>query len=230
MQKSKINFIIDSLMFLFMASIVGIGLLIKFVLIPGQERWVKYGQNVDLTVLNMDRHEWGTIHLIIGLILIGLLIIHILLHWNIITCVYCKMFKKKQTKKLVVPIFITVIAIILLTPLIIEPEVSYFENAYGNRENLNIQLIENENVIQSDIKNTLSDEENTRHYLNPSVEIRGYMTIAEVSDKYNVPIYYLKDNLNIPNSSSDNQNLGLLRKKHDFKMSDVKQVISNYRK
>ena len=56
MKKSKINFIIDFLMFIFMFAIAGIGFLIKYFLIPGKERWIKYGSNVDLFLFEMDRH------------------------------------------------------------------------------------------------------------------------------------------------------------------------------
>ena len=86
--KSKVSFVIDALMFLCMMAIAGIGFLMKFVLIPGKERWVKYGRNVDLYLLGMDRHEWGTIHLVIGFILLGLLVLHIILHWKMILAMY----------------------------------------------------------------------------------------------------------------------------------------------
>ncbi|MBU0567408.1 DUF4405 domain-containing protein, partial [bacterium] len=82
--KSKVNFVIDALMFLCMMAITGTGFLMKFVLIPGQERWVKYGRNVELLLLGIDRHEWGAIHLVLGFILLGLLVIHIILHWKMI--------------------------------------------------------------------------------------------------------------------------------------------------
>lgn len=82
-----------------MSAIIGIGFLIKFNLIPGQERRSVYGKNVELTLFGMDRHQWGTLNLIIGFVLIGLLTVHIFLHWHIITSVYEKLIKEPLTKK-----------------------------------------------------------------------------------------------------------------------------------
>jgi hypothetical protein len=70
--KPKLNFIIDALMFLVMMAMAGLGFLMKYVLIPGKSRWVKYGRNVDLTLLSWDRHDWGELHLYLGFTLLSL--------------------------------------------------------------------------------------------------------------------------------------------------------------
>lgn len=80
LKKTKINFTIDSLMLIVMMAIAGIGFLMKFILIPGKERWLVYGTNVELYWLGLDRHEWGTIHLWLGYILLFLLLLHMALH------------------------------------------------------------------------------------------------------------------------------------------------------
>ncbi len=54
--KPKLNLIIDVFMFLLMMAIGGIGFLIKFILIPGSARWIRYGENVELYFWGMDRH------------------------------------------------------------------------------------------------------------------------------------------------------------------------------
>ncbi len=48
MEKSKLNLIIDGLLLLCIAAIVGIGLLIKYVLVPEYLRWGIYGRNVEM--------------------------------------------------------------------------------------------------------------------------------------------------------------------------------------
>ena len=57
--------------------LAGIGFLMKFVLIPGKERFAVYGRNVDLFFLGFDRHEWGTLHLWLAFALIALMAVHI---------------------------------------------------------------------------------------------------------------------------------------------------------
>lgn len=46
-----------------MSSVLGVGLLIKYTLISGQEQISKYGRNDKLLLLGLNRHEWGEIHL-----------------------------------------------------------------------------------------------------------------------------------------------------------------------
>jgi hypothetical protein len=57
MKKSKLNLIIDTLLLLCIAAIGGIGFLMKYVLIPGYQRWEIYERNVDLFLWGMGRHE-----------------------------------------------------------------------------------------------------------------------------------------------------------------------------
>lgn len=51
MKKSSLLLLIDVLMFLFLALMAGLGLMIKYVLVPGSKRWDIYGRNVDLSFL-----------------------------------------------------------------------------------------------------------------------------------------------------------------------------------
>jgi len=131
MKKSTLNFIINALMFMCMSAVAGIGFLIKYVLISGQERWVIYGDNVELFFLGLDRHEWGELHLIIGFVLLGLLVLHIYLHWKVITCVYNRIFKKKLIYKLISVLFIIICALLIIGPFLAKPKVSNVEHGKG---------------------------------------------------------------------------------------------------
>ena len=113
MSKGKLNFIIDVIMFILMGLIAGLGLLIKYVLLSGVERWEKYGRSVDLTFLGLDRHEWGRIHLILALILVAFLILHIILHWKMIICLYKKLISNRRTRILSAMGF-TLVALVLI--------------------------------------------------------------------------------------------------------------------
>ena len=64
---------------------------------------------------------------------------------------------------------------------------------------------------------------------NGPMEIRGFMTLAEVSKKHNVPIHCLKTHLGIPASVPDAEKLGRLKENYKFTMSDVARVIAEYR-
>lgn len=123
MKKPVLNFVINSAMALCMAAIIGIGFLIEFTLISGQKRRVIYGENVDLYFMGMDRHQWGNLHLILGFILIGLLVLHIFLHWNIIKSVYNKAIKRPILNKVIASGFLVICLLLIFLPLFIKPEI-----------------------------------------------------------------------------------------------------------
>ncbi|ULC57873.1 DUF4405 domain-containing protein [Flaviramulus sp. BrNp1-15] len=123
MKKSVLNFTINTVMTICMSAILGTGFIIKYILIPGKERWVKYGNNVELYFLEMDRHQWGTIHLILGLVLLALVVTHIFLHWKIICCVFKKLIKQPITKKIVALLFLIFCLALIISPFFIKPKV-----------------------------------------------------------------------------------------------------------
>lgn len=221
MKKNKLNFIINALLFFCMASMAGIGFLMKYILISGQERWVKYGSNVDILLFNMDRHKWGTIHLILGFVILGLLVLHIILHWKVLLSMYRKLIKWKLTRKLIASIFIIICTLLIVLPFIIKPQIKEVKQGEGRKKTEQNRVSE---------KKESNNSNRINHNVNTSIEVKGYMTLGEVSGKYNVPSEYLKEKLNIPKSISDKQKLGWLRKKYNFRMSNVENAISEYKK
>ncbi len=75
-ERNKLNFIIDAVMFVAIASIGFIGLMLGFVIptgeVPAPEKYL----------WGLHRHDWGNIHLYLSLSLITLLVVHIILHWS----------------------------------------------------------------------------------------------------------------------------------------------------
>jgi glucan phosphoethanolaminetransferase (alkaline phosphatase superfamily) len=136
MKKSTINFTLDGLMFISMAAIAGIGFLIKYTLLTGQESWVVYGDKVDLYFLGMDRHEWGTIHLIIGFVLLGLVALHVILHWKLIVCLYDRIFQGKLVKRTISIVFLAICALFIIVPFLIKPDVIKVEHGRGRQSTI----------------------------------------------------------------------------------------------
>lgn len=128
MKKTTINFVINILMMLCMSALVGIGFLIKFNLISGQESWLKYGENYHLIMLGMNRHEWGTVHLVIGLAFLVLLLFHVILHWKSISCMCSKIFNRKSIRQLVVSVFILICVLLMAFPFFMNPVIGKAEH------------------------------------------------------------------------------------------------------
>ena len=231
MKKLTLNFTINVLMILCMSAIVGIGFLMKFILIPGQERWIKYERNVDLYFLGMDRHEWGTIHLIIGFILLGLLVLHIILHWSAISCMYNRLIPGKMVRIIIALLFIIISALLIFIAFFVNPEVVEIEQGKGRQVTNYTNNPKRENNVISSHEKKYSDNDSSFEKHNHSdltLEVKGYMTLEEVSKKYNVPSEFIKIKLNIPKDISDKQKFGWLRKKYDFRMSEVEKIIIEY--
>jgi len=123
MKKSKLNLIIDALLLLCVAAIVGIGLLIKYVLVPGYQRWEIYGQNVSLFLWGLDRHQWGTIHFIIGLVFLALLVLHIVLHWQMVVGIYRKLIPNRFACWITALILLVVTILLFAFPYFVKPKV-----------------------------------------------------------------------------------------------------------
>jgi peptidoglycan biosynthesis protein MviN/MurJ (putative lipid II flippase) len=134
MTKSKLNLIIDAVLLLAMAAMTGIGVLMKYVLIPGYARWVTYGRNVELFFWGLDRHEWGTIHFVIGLVLIAGIVLHVVLHWEQVVAVYCKLIPDPLLRLMITVILICITVLLLAFPALVKPQVAEGGHEYQQRQ------------------------------------------------------------------------------------------------
>lgn len=131
MDKGKVNFWIDAVIFLCMAALAGIGFLMKYVLLPGKEAWVVYGKKVELSWLGWDRHEWGAVHLYLAFLLLGLLIVHIILHWQMIIGLFRKSFAPANLRSEVAVLYVILCAVLFLFPFFINPDIDDSEPGKG---------------------------------------------------------------------------------------------------
>ena len=110
-----------------MAALAGIGFLMKYVLLPGSEAQIKYATKVHLSWLSLDRHEWGTIHLVIALVLAGLLILHVVLNWKQVLTMFQKLIGGPAPRKVISMVFVTISLVFLVFPFAVEPEIQEFQ-------------------------------------------------------------------------------------------------------
>jgi hypothetical protein len=110
MKKLKLNLVIDGLLLLCLAAIAGIGFLIKYTLLPGYKRWEIYGRNVDLSFWGLDRHECGTIHLVIGF-------------WGVIVSVYRALIPNTVLRYIVVVVLVCLTILLFAFPFLVKPDV-----------------------------------------------------------------------------------------------------------
>lgn len=135
-KKTRFNFWVDVFMFLLMVYVTSSGLLMKYVLLPGSQRQEKYGGNVDLYLLGLDRHEWGSIHFVAGLVLIVLLVVHVVFHWKNIKGIYGRLVHSVYRRRILAWVLGVVCLIILVLPFFLGPTVLEKGTGLGKRHAL----------------------------------------------------------------------------------------------
>jgi hypothetical protein len=207
--KPKLNLVIDAIMFVDLMAVAGLGFLMKYVLLPGYKINEVYGSGVELSFLGLDRHQWGTIHLILALFMVFLLVLHIIFHWDMILSIFRRMIITRRVR-VVTGLLLGIIGLALVVlPFSFKPEVS----EDGRKHNRN-------RVSGINVPRTAD----TMHYHYNQVEIDGTMTLNEISAKYNIVVEELAGVINVPVAFSQ-ERLGRLRKRYDFKMDDLRVFV-----
>ena len=106
-QRTALKYLVDVLLLIEMCSISVVGILLGFVIPRGPV------PDRDKFFLGLHRHEWGTIHLYLSLVLLVLLVIHIWLNWRWVTQVSQRLFEGRwrQTLALIAAAWIVVLAL-----------------------------------------------------------------------------------------------------------------------
>jgi len=222
---TKINFVIDAILFLIMAAIGGIGLLMKYKLISGSERWEIYGSNPELYLWGWDRHLWADLHLILGYVFFGLLFFHIVLHWRQIRGIYRKMILAGPSQVVLATVFVIASLFLLFFAFISPIDVDPLEGGAGGRMRLETErhiqaepgaVLESSRELSGDAEADevppvpLRRDQAALHedHEERILEIDGTSTISEVAARYNVPAESIKKALGIPPDRPDNERLG----------------------
>jgi len=122
MDKPRLNFVLDALMFLCLAGLAGLGLLMRYVLVPGRVARATYGRPVELTWLGWDRHDWGDLHFYLALVLVGVLTVHLILHWQMILGLYERLLPDPKLRRRVAWAFLITVFLLLYIPFLATPK------------------------------------------------------------------------------------------------------------
>jgi RsiW-degrading membrane proteinase PrsW (M82 family) len=120
--KAKINLVIDALLLLAAAAIVGIGLMVRYVLPPGYQRWEVYGRNVELYFWGLDRHGWGSIHYVVGLAFLGLLVLHVVLHWGMVVAIGRRLIPNRLARRVAAVLLVALTVALVIFPVFVKPD------------------------------------------------------------------------------------------------------------
>jgi len=161
MDKNRLKYLIDALLFICMVGLAGIGYLQGFFLAEGPVDDVtrKY-------FMGLHTHQWGHIHFYISLAFSVLIIIHLILSWSWIKATSKKIFKNKWGTALAGMVIVS-----LLIPLIFwafslqhADEYAEFGTRSGRGRNLNLpeRQVKGEAVLPQKRPETKTTEKRTQ--------------------------------------------------------------------
>ena len=120
MNKSNLNFVIDSVAFFLFLLLASTGILIFLVLPPGSG---------NLTIWGMNRHGWGDIHFWAAMGFLLAMIIHLIMHWSWIVAKIKGRAGKQMSRKRII---ISIIAVALTVLFLLAPFFSPIEKGTGD--------------------------------------------------------------------------------------------------
>ncbi len=233
------NYVIDASMFLSMMALAGIGLLLKYVLLPGRDARLKYDMQVDLAFLGLDRHQWATIHFIVSLVLLTLLLLHIILHWSMIVTLYRRFVPVRSTRAVLTWTFIIASIVMVGFPLVARPQLMEQEpmRRFSSEESALSEPAWGAAVDTMHIGRTTPRRQEvdplpqseapaeTHTEREHTLDIRGSMTLQQVAERYDVPEEHILRELGITERRAGQDQLGQLRRRYNFTMSDIEDII-----
>ena len=238
LDKSKINLIIDGIMLILLTMMAGMGFLIKYVLVPGFKRNALYGSDVELYFWGLDRHQWGSVHLYISLAFLVLIILHIILHWKMIVCIFRKMIRGKAARTGIAVCIGVISLFFAIAPLLVSPDIAPLQTR--NAHNRNARHFWNDTLtrVQDSLPVVIGTppeeslhENHPGHYREHSfsnLEIYGSMTLDEVCGRYSVSVNELTRAMDIPANKSA-ERIGRLKRRYGFEMDELKNAIVEIR-
>jgi hypothetical protein len=107
MKKDDLKYVVDALLFADVCSIAVLGLLMAYVIPPGQVA------HAETLFLGLHRQDWANLHLYLSLGLLALLVLHLFLSWGWIAQSTRRYFGAGWKKALLVLCFSWVLIILL---------------------------------------------------------------------------------------------------------------------
>ncbi|ATX79180.1 protein of unknown function (DUF4405) [Mariprofundus aestuarium] len=153
------------------------------------------------TIWSLDRHEWGSIHFWMSVVFFSLLTLHLVLHWRWVMSVVTGRPSEGSGFRAGLGIVGLLTVIALALSLLLTP-------------------------VKIDLNNNGASFSSSHKY--EDTQIRGSMTLKEIEATTGVSATYIIKSLKLPESTSKDEQLGSLKRKHKFELIDVREIIKKY--
>ncbi len=108
MKKPEWKYLVDNLLVVCTVGMAAVGILLGLVIPegPGAREASKY-------FLGLHRHAWGHIHAYLAIAFMVLLVVHLVLNWDWVTCMAKRVFKNAWGPGLMLPVVLALLGLLL---------------------------------------------------------------------------------------------------------------------
>ena len=207
MNRPQLNVLVDAVAFTAFAFLTTTGVLSRYVLPPGSGRYA--------TLWGLNRHGWGDIHFWVAVVLLGVLTLHLVLHWKWILHV----FKGKRSEASGARLALGVVGLVGLLGLAAAPLTAPVEQTGVPRQAAGLPALAAEDASPAAAGPPDPDLES----------IRGSVTLRQVEQSTGVPVDALIKQLGLPHGIDPDERIGRIRKGYDLSPDDVRQAVRELR-
>ncbi len=203
--KSKINFLVDAVGYFALMVLIGTGIIMAFILLPGRERVV----GDPTSIMGLTRHDWGDVHFWASIAFLAAILLHIILHWSWIVSVLRTMIQGNPYPLLIVTFVVSIllIAFPFFTPWGYEDD----EVERGGR---------GRSAMQEEPR--VHDEES----MSGGFFIRGRNTLMEIEAETGVNVERILEAMKLPSNTPRNERVGRLSQEYNFEIDTLRDVVS----
>ncbi|MBX3423336.1 MAG: DUF4405 domain-containing protein [Pirellulaceae bacterium] len=218
MSRTTWNTLVDATAYFGLIMLASTGLMLRYQLPPGSGGLHGVGIGLEANhrpvtvVWGLSRHAWGNIHYWIALFLLGVLAVHLVLHWKWIASV---MGKKTHPDASGIKFLLGIAGLVLFSLLAAVPLVVPTESAPRS------QMLD----VQNETQQLDSADEEKMGPANESRSIHGSMTLEEVARQSGVPVREILDRLKLPPDTASSERVGRLLRSHGLEMQSLKKVL-----
>ena len=214
--QTDVKYLTDTLMFLCVLGIAGIGILLAFVIPEGQA-----AAGRSKYFLGVHRHQWGHIHLYLSLAFSGLIVLHIILSWSWIKGKARQLFKGKWRAVLV----LTVLAAFII-PLVFWLAMPKNDSTFDRQETSSGPRGGGEpsgRIAGSEDDKALAGrgaKAEAPYFIN------GRVTLRDVERNTGVSGREIAAKIGLPSDVSPDETLAQLRQRHSFEIQSVRDAVA----
>ncbi len=232
--RNNLNLLIDSLLTVNLAVLAGIGWLLKYTLPPGRDRVLRTGENRELFFLGWDRHRWGDVHLAAAFVMIGLLVLHIIFHWNQIVCLIRSAVPLKPLRRALTVGVILVSTAIFAAAFIFPPKTGdmddfLYRHARGALLEPEVEPTPVAEKLSLSAEIPAIPAEGHQPGTGGEALLNGRLTLKEAAVFFKISVAEVKRRLGLPDGYSEQETLGRLRRTRGMTMIQIRELIEKRR-